>query len=151
MAPETLLVGSVKVTEPLGAVAASAATEMAAGAETLRAWLILPLAAVNTKVPARAVIGALMLMLWSAASVRLFALLHATGDATVMVPPRGAVALEEVDTVTFPKPNSFCRSATDRTDVGFDPVIVNGAEPGQLDVAAASVPVSIMISRGIEQ
>ena len=84
--PDTLLVGSVNDTEPFGALAASVATEMAAGVPLLIAWVTLPLAAVSTSVPVEAVIGALIVMFWSAANVRLLELPQLTGAATVIVP-----------------------------------------------------------------
>jgi hypothetical protein len=103
--PEIAFVGSVRLTDPFGALADKAATVIVAGFVLLRACTMLPLAALSTSVPDTAVIGALMLMSWVAARVRLFEFVHETGAETVMVPPRGALALEEVVTVTFPRPN----------------------------------------------
>src|SRR6185312_16651827 len=114
--PEIELVGSVKVTEPLGALADNEATEMAAGSDPPISCAMLPLAALRIRIPAEALIGASMKILWSAANVRLLELLQVTGAATVIVPARGAAAPEEVVTVTFPRPSSFCRSVTDKTD-----------------------------------
>lgn len=104
---EIAFVGSFRLTDPFGALADKAATVIVAGFELLMACTMLPLAAVSTSVPDAAVIGALRLMLWFADKVRLFEFVQATGAATVIVPPRGALALEEVDTVTFPRPSSF--------------------------------------------
>ena len=56
------MAGSISVTEPFGALAASAVTAIAAGAEGLMICVMFPPAAVNTRVPAAAVIGALMEM-----------------------------------------------------------------------------------------
>jgi hypothetical protein len=62
-ATEIAFVGSVRLTEPLGALADNPATVIVAGFELLIACTMLPLAAFSTSVPAAAVIGALMLML----------------------------------------------------------------------------------------
>ena len=132
MAPEIAFVGSIKLTDPLGALADKAATVIVAGFVLLRACVMLPFAALSTSVPDAAVIGALMLMSWVAARVRLFEFVHATGAETVMVPPRGALALEEVVTVTFPSPNSFWRSDVDRFDDALLAVNVKGAVPDTL-------------------
>ena len=56
------MVGSISVTVPFGALAASAVTAIAAGVEGLMVCVMFPPAAVNTRVPAAAVIGALMEM-----------------------------------------------------------------------------------------
>src|ERR1700730_6347391 len=68
------------------------------------------------------------------------------GAATEMVPPDGADALE-VDTVTFPKFSSLCRSVADRVDVGFVPVIVKGDEAGRT-MSPVDSPDPIVISLG---
>src|SRR5438874_1142831 len=106
-----------------------------------------PLAAVNLNVPVEAVIGAWSAIPRSAASVRVFALLHETGAATVMMPPDGAAASDDVATVTFPRPNSFSRSAADNVEVGFAAVTVNGAEPGRI-TSALDGPVWMVMSLG---
>src|SRR4051794_22378793 len=85
-----------------------------------------PLAVARLNVPAAAVIGALMAMPWSAWSLNVFTLLHESALATVMVPPEGAEAADDVETVTLPSANWFCRSVVDSVDVAFAPVMSKG-------------------------
>jgi hypothetical protein len=61
--PEIEFVGSVKVTEPLGALADKEAAEIAAGTDPPTACVMFPFAAFSIRVPAEALIGALMKML----------------------------------------------------------------------------------------
>src|SRR6266704_5579632 len=106
-----------------------------------------PFAAVSLNVPVAAVIGALTAIPWSAASVSAFELLHETGAATVMVPPDGAAAADDVETVTFPRANSFCRSAADNVEVGFAALMVKGADPGRV-TSPLDCPVWMVMSLG---
>ncbi len=69
-----------------------------------------PLVVRRCNVPLGAMIGALRSMPLSATRLNAFALLHKIGLATVMVPPDGAAAADDVVTVTFPRLNAFCRA-----------------------------------------